>query len=388
MKYAVNYIILSILMVAFIASCSDTQDDLSVPPEVGIHPEGTINPNSDNFHAFLLKDNGFDACQECHAVDFSGGPTKVNCGSSDCHPTIGVHAAENIIPPSSENFHGKFLSDNSLGMTDCAQCHGDDLTGGLVATACTQCHGSINVHREGVLNPASANFHGKYIMSAGWDMGGCQQCHGDDYTGGLLGTACTTCHVNEGGPEACNTCHGDFGNPDQVNPPQALDGSTETTASGVGAHVAHLQTAGVACGECHIYPDSFGATGHIDGDGHAELIFGDLANSGAGNAEYSHENLTCQNTYCHGDFSFDKASSEYAFAYVEDQMTGNNYQPIWNQVDGTQAACGTCHGLPPTGHVAAELNACVNCHPDVVDGDGNIIDNTKHVNGEKNVFGN
>ncbi len=69
-------------------------------------------------------------------------------------------------------------------------------------------------------------------------------------------------------------------------------------------------------------------------------------------------------------------------------MVGNNFSAKWNQVDGSQAECGSCHGLPPTGHQASTLTACVNCHIGVVDNQGNIIDKTKHINGVKNVFGN
>ena len=37
---------------------------------------------------------------------------------------------------------------------------------------------------------------------------------------------------------------------------------------------------------------------------------------------------------------------------------------------------------------AIYANTCVNCHAGVVDNQGNIIDQTKHINGVKNVFGN
>jgi hypothetical protein len=57
-------------------------------------------------------------------------------------------------------------------------------------------------------------------------------------------------------------------------------------------------------------------------------------------------------------------------------------------VDGTQATCGSCHNLPPIGHVEANITACSTCHQGIVDSDGNIIDTDKHINGEKNVFGN
>ncbi len=56
-------------------------------------------------------------------------------------------------------------------------------------------------------------------------------------------------------------------------------------------------------------------------------------------------------------------------------------------MDGTQAKCGTCHGLPPTGHIAAPITSCYLCHQGVVDEMGNIIDKDKHINGYKSARG-
>ncbi len=70
-------------------------------------------------------------------------------------------------------------------------------------------------------------------------------------------------------------------------------------------------------------------------------------------------------------------------------MEGNNSAVIWNKVDDTQAQCGSCHGLPPTGHVDfGGLTTCVNCHQGVVNGQGQITNSGKHINGVINVFGN
>ena len=55
-------------------------------------------------------------------------------------------------------------------------------------------------------------------------------------------------------------------------------------------------------------------------------------------------------------------------------------------IQSLSAVCGSCHGLPPTGHIAATLTGCGICHGSVVDTEGNIIDKTKHINGQVNVF--
>jgi predicted CxxxxCH...CXXCH cytochrome family protein len=110
---------------------------------------------------------------------------------------------------------------------------------------------------------------------------------------------------------------------------------------------------------------------------------------GASNAAYDPSTAKCSNVYCHGNFEFFRDSAEVTnqFAYTADKMTGINKTVDWTKVDQNEAECGSCHGLPPEGHIAAPLSACYQCHQGVVDQSGNIIDRTKHINGEKNARG-
>jgi hypothetical protein len=65
--------------------------------------------------------------------------------------------------------------------------------------------------------------------------------------------------------------------------------------------------------------------------------------------------------------------------------------PNWTRVDGTQAACGTCHGAPPRGplwHGGAHGggNGCDLCHPGTrADGAG-FTDPSRHMNGTVDVL--
>ena len=308
-------------------------------------------------------------------------------------PDISTHG-EGVTNPASENFHGNyFVGDNAAGFSDCAQCHASDLNGGTAQVSCVNCHSSIGTHKEGIIDPTSPNFHGKFISTnLAWDMRECGTCHASDYSGGIASPTCLSCHIYEDGPEQCNTCHGAFADTTKVAPPTALNGSLVTTYAGVGAHNTHLYENSVGkeilCETCHKLPSSMYANGHLGSDGKAEVIFDQLAIHRGVNPNYSFTNNNCSDTYCHGNFVFYRDSSVYAFAYTAPTMVGSNLSVKWNQVDGSQALCGSCHGLPPTGHVAATLNTCVNCHPGVVDNQGNIVDKTKHINGIKNVFGN
>lgn len=261
----------------------------------------------------------------------------------------------------------------------------------------------ISLHKEGVNNPSSPNFHGKLVAQMNWDLKYCQQCHAVNYTGGTANVSCLECHKQPGGPEACNTCHGDFANPLQIAPPRDLSGGISETSRGVGAHTKHLggQSIGsaVECSVCHTIPRGFSDAGHIDGSPSAEIIFTGLAVKGtASNNQpvYNYNQISCSNTYCHGNFSFSKSESSYPFAYSQDAMIGNNSNPIWNVVDGTYLKCNSCHGKSetdpsPIGHINSSLtdlnnNPCANCHPGVVDYQGQIIDKEKHINGKINVF--
>lgn len=396
MKHIISYFTIITAFVLLLNGCSELEENLTQPVAISVHGVNSMNIESENFHGKLLTAHNLEFCKECHASDFTGGTAHVACNTVDCHPAVSVHK-NGILNSSSDNFHGKFIQENNLKMDECAQCHGDNYQSGIVAPTCTssECHPAITVHKDGILILSSDNFHGKYIQDSNWKLDECAQCHGANYESGIVAPTCnsTDCHPSPNGPEACNTCHGDFSDPSKVAPPTDLDGNIATSSQGVGAHTRHLYNIeigkNVGCYECH--PLATGGEiyvyGHIDGQP-AEMEFDAFTNSGASAASYDYNSATCSNTYCHGNFEFNKANSDYQWAYAEDVISGNSFTPVWNIVDGSQSECGTCHGLPPTGHIDAELTWCVNCHPGVVDANGNIIDKLKHLNGESNVFGN
>jgi hypothetical protein len=139
-----------------------------------------------------------------------------------------------------------------------------------------------------------------------------------------------------------------------------------------------------------LVPNSVNDPGHVDTNLPAEVIFSNTAIAfGAANADYDTANATCSNTYCHGNFVFfrDSADATNHFAYTADRMSGTSQTLLWTNVDGTQVQCGSCHGLPPHGHIPAPVTACYTCHQGVVDEQGNIIDKSKHINGIKNARG-
>ena len=135
-------------------------------------------------------------------------------------------------------------------------------------------------------------------------------------------------------------------------------------------------------------PENFEDADHIDTSAFSEIIFGDAASdSGSSTPNWDHDSATCTNVYCHGAFSFKKDDSpnSWAYAFGETEIRGNNPSMTWTQVGTGQAECGTCHSLPPQGHIgSSELN-CSLCHGNVVDENKNIIDKSLHINGQLDI---
>jgi predicted CxxxxCH...CXXCH cytochrome family protein len=141
------------------------------------------------------------------------------------------------------------------------------------------------------------------------------------------------------------------------------------------------------CAACHRNPVDILAAGHVDGavtvtgyTGSDPNLIASVTDPGWNPATGS-----CATSYCHGASLLD----------------GSNRAPSWTVVDGTQVACGTCHGSPPNdgrhydhvggGQWFANAN-CENCHFGIATGSGNvpisngaIVDDTLHVNGARNV---
>ncbi|OIO22594.1 MAG: hypothetical protein AUJ54_03180 [Ignavibacteria bacterium CG1_02_37_35] len=363
---------------------------------IDVHKTGIIDQNSANFHGKYKLKTGLTDCTSCHGISFTGGTQSPSCKT--CHSTIDVHKT-GINDQNSPNFHGK-RNELKTSFAECQSCHGDNFQGGNNSVSCTSCHTTITVHKTGITNPTSANFHGKFLKSSSWNISACASCHSSNFSGGSTSPNCKTsgCHSSAQGPAACNTCHGDFNNPSQISPPEDLSGNTSTSFAGVGAHVKHLSAyanaISLACSECHTVPTDVNSAGHLGSDGKAEFNFGTFTNK-FGGTSYDFGNNKCANTYCHGHFEFKKSDAGSPTAenqYTSDKMVGNNRSPVWTNLSGGETKCFSCHGKndadpSPFGHVSYTIDQCVWCHASVVDASGTIIDKTKHINGKINVFG-
>lgn len=365
-----------------LGACADERPR-TVDDCLGVHGCGVLDPAADDFHGRELAAAGWDLglCASCHGADFAGTSAAPTCRT--CHQD---------------------------GPDDCATCHGatGPTTGaharhGVVGLGCVECHAvptrwdsDGHVRRGGAADPPPAEVAmtglaattprpGERTGPPSFDgaTGTCAQvyCHGDVLGGGGAKTrprwvdpgpgsatcgdchgapppdhawsSCTTCHaegrhldgtIDVGVTDpGCTGCHGGA----TPAPPRGLDGSTFSTAIGVGAHTAHVAaprrlSAPIACATCHAVPAETTSPGHLDTAAPAEVAAG---------LGWDRATATCGTAWCHGPA-----------------------RPTWTRTG--EVACGTCHGVPPVSpphQPTMALTACAGCHPSTVDGFGNIL---------------
>ncbi len=120
----------------------------------------------------------------------------VSCGSSSSN-SISVFDATTHSHPDGWLPAGHMTAAQT-DITTCEECHGQDLSGGISQVSCTTCHlgGPLDVH------PASFNGydwslsgHGQYILTNGTASCSTDYCHGYDLKGvANSGPSCSSCH--------------------------------------------------------------------------------------------------------------------------------------------------------------------------------------------------
>jgi predicted CxxxxCH...CXXCH cytochrome family protein len=419
-----------------------------------IHGGGIMDPTSSDFHGRVLRNEKYQlgVCEKCHGNDARGGTSGVSCltchadgatACSTCHSTIGAKGS-----------HVRHLGGGPLGLSyACGECHvaprvytdvghifladgsldppPAEVTFGAAAgltpagatraappsfDPATQRCDNIYCHGATLTDDAATNTQPVW-NTAGTGQADCGSCHGLPPNHGNK-AKCVACHssvvdadrkiiapekhidgkLQLGDPAAgCTGCHGGLMDP---APPRALGGETSRSASGVGAHQAHLKGTGrfrgpIACGECHRVPTEVTSPGHFSGhtaggdiddvDVAAEVFpvdptVGVLASARGATPRWDHASATCAGVYCHGGGT----------VLAADTSPGIDHAPLWTAIDGL--TCGeACHALPPASgpHSAAmTLADCATCHSRTVDRAGTVIisgapgaETSTHING-------
>jgi predicted CxxxxCH...CXXCH cytochrome family protein len=342
------------------------------------------------------------ACTTCHPTGatygfdvpyrFAGGTTTAGgtivprTGTAPTTCSVACHFPKGAAP--------RPVTWDAPGPLACTECHTAPLPARHPAVAsnatraeCQACHLAAS-HMDGAValvghppewitpaDPSNAQFH---ASAANRGIAECQKCHGQALTGGPTGVSCAGCHdANLPAGVAswtvhCTMCHGGLETAGGA-PPEATWGNAGDVIR-VGAHTRHVSGSPIAppfdCDACHVKPADALAAGHLDGTV-ADVRFAGLAIAGGVAPSWDRGAGTCASTYCHGA-----------------TLAGGTLKtPRWTVLDGTQAACGTCHGTPPAGAhpaVSGELAACNPCHPATMDPAGGIIPPSsggKHLDG-------
>jgi predicted CxxxxCH...CXXCH cytochrome family protein len=329
-------------------------------------------------------DSNAVSCADCHA--YHGGDLIVfgalqEAACKSCHNPTGQAPAMVDIT--------NHVVDGGLITLDCGSCHDphgphettDVHPGGQTAANLALIRSDSSKYWPGALEPALFQQQPQHFAFDEGDTpwnGVCQTCHtqllyhtadGSGDHAHAIGIDCLACHDHLDGflpNSSCTTCHGTA--PNSPAPPVSTTGSSDPGDVAVGAHTSHLtdgtMRTAIGCDECHIVPTDPGDTGHIDVFP-AEIDWGPLATVDNPGPSWNHGTETCTNTYCHG----------------ATLAGGTNKTPVWTLVNGTQAACGTCHGNPPPPPHTGNSD-CHMCHAGTVDGAGDIdVANGEHIDG-------
>lgn len=361
-----NVRLCSSLIVVAIAGCEIPRERNAGD---GYHEAGWVNTFDGGKHAPWLKQAGYpiEDCQVCHGADGHESPVLVSCNQAGCHEKgvsfCGTCHGDSHGPRPSSGAHDKHAA-------YCEECHavpkslrdGNHLNGVLEVA-----FGGLAKHNQAA--PAwdettrrCTNSYCHGATSNEWENPGpaptpCTTCHGNPpdsharFSAVAKPANCSTCHPNatdathlngslETNPMPCNTCHGQG---DLGAPPADLEGSTDPTHRGVGAHRRHLDPTladrigkVAACSVCHSIPSNDAAKGHIDTTAPADV------------------NLTLGH--------YDSSTGQCVTSCHFDKSPG----PSWTDTTGTQRACNACHGYPPAftrkGTPHTPSSTCLSCH--------------------------
>lgn len=215
--------------------CSKTENDLVMSPELGIHPAGWTDQNSNNFHGKYIFNNkawNLNECKTCHGGDYQGGNTGESCykchdgsgGPQNCRLCHGG-TSEHSYPPKALNGETNI---NYIGVG--VHTYHMDSTKFSAPVECNECHiplsGGFNSPDHIGDNPdgiaeitfgslAKTSIGGGITPDPVWNRNNAtcsnSYCHGDFVNGNQDALPVWT----DQNSVKCGSCHGDpvTGNP-------------------------------------------------------------------------------------------------------------------------------------------------------------------------------
>ncbi len=176
----------------------------------------------------------------------------------------------------------------------CQECHGDDYAGGISNVSCTRCHlGGYNAVHPVEWGTSVVLNHGSYVAAHGADACANAVCHGTTLTGvDQSGPSCTSasCHISSPVEFTdCTSCHG-------IPPSGSTAPNRAAAHNSVSGHFAPQVTLQDGCNTCHLG----GGTGTVShGTGTVTVAFVSAYNAKSGVAVYNGDG-SCSNVSCHG----------------------------------------------------------------------------------------
>lgn len=331
-----------------------------------------------------------------------------SCTTSYCHSNSGPNNSPRAYPATAPVWGGAALNCGSCHLnmatdsvaTGSHYAHASNANASGPQYGCETCHAgytatSVNiathVDQKVNLNFAVPTTYSKVApIAAGTTWGSCSasKCHGQGSV--TWGTALWST------TEQCAKCHSSMATVTSSGTFYSTSfpvKQTSNTDSKVGAHVSHLTgtdslSASLVCSDCH-GTVALKDANHMNGT--TNFAWSALATKN-GTLTPSISNGSCSNVYCHGA------------SMPNGDTSGTNRTPTWNvpflPATLTPAACGTCHGFPPTSHASYGVTTptsfpmanCSACHPNVSSTATTyatiFVNKSLHINGIVDVSGN
>lgn len=199
---ALSFAVLGVLALA-LSGCGDANPQATFDPATGTHPAKWVAQG----HS-LAAEEDINGCAECHGEDLLGGIstkscTKCHLGSpTSVHPVLWGQAAYAM--------HPGYVQAHGTMSCAVAECHGTDLLGGASAPSC-----SINCHQGGSAVAPQIHAWGAVSATTAADITGHSQwLVANQVNGNITYATCRNevCHgttlqgVWLSGP-ACTKCH-------------------------------------------------------------------------------------------------------------------------------------------------------------------------------------
>lgn len=341
---------------AVVISCWGCGKGNDTAPAVNVSGKHPANWLTAHRRAYL--DNP-SQCKECHGADLLGGIAKIGCSTGSCHANgHPPRQIAHVMPFLTGTIHGPVAK---ADLTFCNDCHGRlvgastyrfDVPTSSMPNGCE----TAGCHNNG--QQAINLGHPKNWFthdSAGNQANACSLCHGASFQGDT-GPSCATCHVALAAgviPVPSQNCGSCHGNPPSGSAHPNLAGS----------HAKHTALSGVTCSACHLGAGS-GTTFHYYSSRisrTARMKFSAEFNAKTGvvalNADKS-----CANVKCHGGRSRFPTGAAVTWGTTFDSTNRNNCEACHEQGTARQTPqYNSFYSGQHRRHLDIGL-ACTDCH--------------------------